>query len=212
MKRCSVASAVVLLAVLLTAACEKPKQIQNEDEQGQKPAPGQLASKSNELNVYDWKNWIYFSFRTNGVVKVTDASQDMGWDVGFHLTDIRTNGGESGKGKGAAVATNLEALSADIKLDGLKWVTDRTGVGIKKEMMAPEDKSVSINESLSNRIVELDLNVMPPKVKVSKKVWLIKDAEGKVVAFRVVSCEAGKSSGKYQMPLKFEFAYLPEGK
>lgn len=194
------------LVVLAAAACDKPKQDSKIEQK-----KGQLTIKTNEVNVRSWKKWIYFSLKDNKVVEVTDPMNDKGWDLGFHLFDLKTNGGESTScgAKGAAAKTEYTEIKEDIKVEGVKWVTDVKGIGVFWEMMGTKDTKEPINESLTNNIIKM--KGMPPTLEVSKKVWLIKDAEGKVVAFRVKSLDYGLDEKKEKtMMLKFEYSYLPE--
>lgn len=198
------------LVVLAAAACEKPKQDSNTDQDSKtEQKKGQLLIKTNEVNVKSWKKWIYFSLKDNNVVEVTDPQNDKSWDLGFHLFDLKTNGGEStGCGaKGAAVKTEYTEIKEDIKVDGVKWVTDVKGIGVSWKMMGVKDTNEPINTSLTDNIIKMGKG-MPPSIEVSKKVWLIKDAEGRVVAFRVKSCSY--NDDRTQMMLRFEYSYLPE--
>ncbi len=199
------------LVVLAAAACDKPKQDSKTDQDSKtEQKKGQLTIKTNELNVLSWDKWIYFSFKDNKVVEVTDPQNDKSWDLGFHVYDFKTNGGESTScgAKGAAAKTEYTEIKEDIKVEGVKWETDVKGIGVLWEMLGSKDINEPINTSLTNNIIRRKGTKMPPSTEASKKVWLIKDAEGKVVAFRVKSCDF--TSDYKQMPLKFEYAYLPE--
>lgn len=207
------------LLVLAAAACEKPEQDSKTDqdaktEQDSKPEQkkGQLSLKTNELDVKSWDKWIYFSLKDNKVVEVTDPMTDTKWDLGFHLFDLKTNGGESTScgAKGAAAKTEYTEIKEGIKVDGVEWVTDVKGIGVLWDMMGSKDTKEPINTSLTNNIIKMGKG-MPPSLEASQKVWLIKDAEGKVVAFRVKSFGyEPDADGNRQMMLKFEYAYLPE--
>ena len=172
----------------------------------------ELKVVSGEINVLKWDAWTYFSFKEQKVVEVSDPKNDKGWDIAFHLTDFKTNGGASTAcgAKGAAAVTNTEELKANATFDGAEWVTDVTGVGIRKTMMGPVDKDEPKNLSLSDRIIKFKMGSMPPPIERSAKVWLVKDAEGKVVAFRAVSCDYADASGSRQLVLKFEYIYLED--
>lgn len=43
--------------------------------------------------------WTYFSFEKGSVVEVEKPEMDLSWDIAFNRYHIRTNSGESGKGK-----------------------------------------------------------------------------------------------------------------
>lgn len=199
------------LVVLAAAACDKPKEdSKTEQDPKTEQKKGQLTIKTNEVNVKSWEKWIYFSLKDNNVVEVTDPQNDKSWDLGFHLFDLKTNGGEStGCGaKGAAAKTEYTEIKEDIKVDGVKWVTDVKGIGVRWKMMGgKKDTNEPINTSLTDNIIKMGKG-MPPSIEVSKKVWLIKDAEGRVVAFRVKSCSY--NDDRTQMMLRFEYSYLPE--
>lgn len=201
------------LVVLAAAACDKPKQdSKTEQDPKTEQKKGQLLIKTNEVNVKSWEKWIYFSLKDNKVVEVTDPMNDKSWDLGFHLFDLKTNGGKStGCGaKGAAAKTEYTEIKEDIKVDGVEWVTDVKGIGVLWNMMGAKDTNEPINTSLTNDIIKMGKG-MPPSLEASKQVWLIKDAEGKVVAFRVKSFGyEPDAEGKKQMMLKFEYSYLPE--
>ncbi len=203
---------VCLLVVLSMAACQKSDKEPNKPEVPSTPTLTELKKQSSEVNVFKWDNWIYFSFKQNKVVEVTTPKTDKGWDIAFHISDFKTNGGEAGSGQGAAAKTDLSELATVVKLEGLEWVTDKTGVGIKKNMKTPEDKTEPKNLCLSDAVIKYDISTMPPPIAASKNVWLIKDAEGKVVEFKVISCAWDGPSDKKTLPLKFEYAYLPEVK
>ena len=143
---------------------------------------------------------------------MSDPKNDKGWDIAFHITDFKTNGGASTAcgAKGAAAMTNAEELKANATFDGAEWVTDVTGVGIRKSMMGAVDKDEPKNLSLSDKIIKFNMGSMPPAIERSAKVWLVKDAEGKVVAFRAVSCDYAGAAGSRQMVLKFEYIYLED--
>lgn len=172
----------------------------------------ELKVVSGEINVLKWDAWTYFSFKEQKVVEVSDPKNNKGWDIAFHLTDFKTNGGASTAcgAKGAAAVTNTEELKANATFDGAEWVTDVTGVGIRKSMMGAVDKDEPKNLSLSDRIIKFKMGSMPPPIERSAKVWLVKDAEGKVVAFRAVSCDYADASGSRQLVLKFEYIYLED--
>ncbi|MBB1541078.1 MAG: hypothetical protein HG459_007085, partial [Bacteroidia bacterium] len=172
----------------------------------------ELKVVSGEINVLKWDAWTYFSFKEQKVVEVSDPKNNKGWDIAFHLTDFKTNGGASTAcgAKGAAAVTNTEELKANATFDGAEWVTDVTGVGIRKSMMGAVDKDEPKNLSLSDKIIKFNMGSMPPAIERSAKVWLVKDAEGKVVAFRAVSCDYAGAAGSRQMVLKFEYIYLED--
>lgn len=191
-RRGTTALCILALLAVGVASCKKEK-------------PGPVEGKT--LDVKYWPDWIYYSFEKQKTVEVSAPANDKSWDIGFHLSDFRTNGGESGSGMGAAVKTEVTDFETNISLEGLQWETDKTGVGIKTGMMKDPDKSISKNLSLSDKIVWLS-GKMPPTLNHSSNVWLIKDAQGRVVKFKVVDFEYERGKKGRKMMLSFDFVYL----
>ncbi|MBI65158.1 MAG: hypothetical protein CMG64_02550 [Candidatus Marinimicrobia bacterium] len=57
-----------------------------------------------------YSDWIYFSFTTHNVVNIQDPDNSLDWDLAFQRKHIRTNGGLSGLGNGAAFVDSVGNL------------------------------------------------------------------------------------------------------
>ncbi len=61
-------------------------------------------TKTVELDVHnDIINWRYYSFERGMEVIILNYSDTLGWDLGIHYENFRTNGGASGIGQGAII-------------------------------------------------------------------------------------------------------------
>lgn len=73
------------------------------------------ASYEKEVKFIDassFTSWTYYAFRGGKVVQVEDFKNSANWDIAFHRSDVRFNGGASRRqGKGAYYLTNIEKLS-----------------------------------------------------------------------------------------------------
>lgn len=112
-------------ALLLLASCKK------------KDEP-HVDAKEKEMVVdaTDHTVWKYFSFTKDGLVEVSNFSNDKSWDLAFHRYDFRTNSGESGVGKGGAYITSETDLSASIeKVSDDKFVVDEKSLALMQLSM-----------------------------------------------------------------------------
>lgn len=71
------------------------------------PAP---AARTLMVTAPDAMSWVHLSLRAGVVVPVANPANDLTWDIAFSRTLVRSNGGTSGTGKAAAVATGAKSL------------------------------------------------------------------------------------------------------
>lgn len=69
--------------------------------------------------------WTYVSF-ANGVVEIADPATSLEWDLGFRRDKIRTNGGASGSGRGAAADLGKLDLQETTTASVSSWVEDES--------------------------------------------------------------------------------------
>lgn len=95
-------SIVALASTCLWISCDK-------EQDGPKSNIAEVS-----IDATDFSKWVYFSLEQGKVLTVADPENSLEWDLGFHFTDIRTNGGASGKGQGAATETTLSEVSQSL--------------------------------------------------------------------------------------------------
>lgn len=93
---------VALLCQLLFLSCDKTQD-------SPKPSVPEV-----HIDATDFSKWVYFSLEQGKVVEIAQPEHSLDWDLAFHFTDIRTNGGASGKGQGAALESTLAEVSDEL--------------------------------------------------------------------------------------------------
>ncbi len=202
--------AVMVAAILINVSlisCSKEKE-----------KPSVPDAKSLSIKTSDYKTWTYFSFE-KGIIGTYgetefDYKNRLDWDLAFHRWDVRTNGGESGKGQGGAVLTaygNLNTGTWSSHIPSYKFITDTK---IKTYMAPPnmnaEDgadqrKEVPGSTELA-KWMTVTMSSIPPTYKVNEKAFVVKTASGKFAALRFTGymndkAEKGYASFEYIYPL-----------
>lgn len=150
-----------------------------------------------DASAYD--KWVYVSFAEGKVVEVSNFKNDLSWDIAFHRTDIRLNGGASGKGKGAGLETNATELNAVTLIPSSGYVSDvmdNIQVSMMKKVASPKNVKLSAWVSKTG---------MPPTYKISKKVYIIRLAEGRHVKIKFLNYLNTDNKGGY---VKFTYLYM----
>src|SRR5690606_21847692 len=135
--------------------------------------------------------WTYVSLRDGAVVTVSDAATEGGWDLGISRTRMRTNGGTSGAGMGAAVETSATEIAALEEAPASGWAID--------ELLAsssPGGESYSGNPVLDGWY---DYDVTTHTVSPRPVAFAVRTADGHAAAIRVVSY----AGGTYRLALAF---------
>ena len=129
------------------------------------------------------------------MVSASTPASDLSWDLGLHRYDFKTNGGTSGKGKGAAARTSQKDLMADIPTPkDSEWALDREGTLLMKFDMSKHEmkyEKQSANFLLTSEPKDdgkgyLNKGIisragMPPTVTVDPSVFLVRSATGQIV-------------------------------
>lgn len=198
MKKTILLSLAALMTLLLCASCKSDK-----DE----PKP---ATKKIVVDASDYTKWVYINFDKGEVVSVSTPETDLSWDLGLHRYDFKTNGGTSGKGKGAAARTSQKDLMADIPTPkDSEWALDREGTLLMKFDMSKHEmkyEKQSANFLLTSEPKDdgkgyLNKGIisragMPPTVTVDPSVFLVRSATGQIVRVRVLDYQnATKKTG-----------------
>lgn len=111
------AMAILLSSISFTACSD------DDDENLPEPEP---TAKTVKFEAQSYTEWTYFSFAKGGFVTVDQENyaSDLNWDIAFLRFNIRTNGGESGKGKGAVLDTKETDLSKVTAIPSTGFITD----------------------------------------------------------------------------------------
>ena len=211
MKKTILLSLVALMTLLLCASCKSDK---DEPKPAPNPTQKEWVTKQITVDASDYTKWVYISFTKGKVVSVSAPETDLSWDLGLHRYDFKTNGGTSGKGKGAAARTTQKDLKADIPAPkDSEWTLDREGMllmkfGANKEgkhdmkyekqsanfLLTSEPKGDGKPGYLNKGIISMA--GMPPTVTIDPSVYLVRSAAGEIVRIRVLDYQsATKKTG-----------------
>ncbi len=208
MKKGILLSLVALMTLLLCASCKSDK---NEPKPTPNPSQEKGMTKKIVVDASDYTKWVYINFDKGEVVTVSAPETDLSWDLGLHRYDFKTNGGTSGKGKGAAARTTQKDLMADIPTPkDSEWTLDREGTllmkfGMSKHerkyekqsanfLLTSEPKGDGSFNYLNKGIISM--TGMPPTVTVDPAVFLVRSAAGQIVRVRVLDYQsATKKTG-----------------
>lgn len=160
------------------------------------------------VDATSYTDWSYFSFDKAAVVAVTDPDNDLTWDIAFHRGDIKLNGGESGKGKGAALNMNTTKWNEVTSAPTSGYVADKmgkittafTGDGI-------EEGDASFSQTLAGWLT-IDTSNPPPVYTYHDWIYVIKTAAGKYVKIQFTDYKNAKNAGAY---ISFKYQYNDNG-
>ncbi len=131
-------------------------------------------------------SWTYLSLRHNKILETEDAAETLDWDLAFQGTTIRTNGGTSGAGQGAAMITEAEQLDDIQDIPNLAFVEDQ------------EDADLSANPELREAWLEGEELPTP-----SGRIFIVRTADGHYAKVQIT--ERGEDN------LTIDWAYAGAG-
>lgn len=199
------------MTLLLCASCKNDK---DEPKPAPNPSQKELVVKKIVVDASDYTKWVYINFAKGEVVSVATPETDLSWDLGLHRYDFKTNGGTSGKGKGAAARTTQKDLKADIPTPkDSEWTLDREGTLLMKFEVNKEGKhDMEYKKQSANFLLTsepkgqggqgspnkgiISKSGMPPTVTIDPSVFLVRSAAGEIVRIRVLDYQsATKKTG-----------------
>lgn len=199
-----------------------------EDNKKPDPAPApvpQGAKEVKDLDASDQQKWVYFSFTKGTVVEITNPkTTDDDWDIAFNRYNIRTNGGESGKGEAEVVNTNSKDFAAVTKAPAEGYEKDKKFTEVGRP--APGQTQPSITEVEKNPVISGTVMVEnskgwynynrpkegenTPHFDITKYVYVIKTAKGnKYVKIQLTSYTKSDQPDKSGF-ITFTYDFLTE--
>lgn len=202
----SINMAAVALLTFLFASCDKD----------QKETPLSSVVKQHTLSRKTGygNDWVYYSFESGKEVQginEENRTDRLDWDVAFNrYSNIRTNGGASGKGKGGARDMGKVAFKSVTLLPTDGYIVDRQdsimyGLGTMMQGGKPEMGPSTLNEVLKGAIL---FSGPPPTYTISEHVFAIKTANGKYVKMQVEGFHDKEGKSGY---VAFRYVYQPDG-
>jgi hypothetical protein len=186
--------AVTLLSI--TTGCDK------KEKEEEKKEDVQATTLTVDATAYD--KWIYVSFVQGKVVEIADYPNDLSWDMALHRYDVRLNGGESGKGQGAALETSYSDLSEAKEIPSSGYVLDAMDSVMLSVAMPPVYTAQPFNREAS-KWLNVNTTNMPPSYTPSDKVYIFKTAEGKHVKIKFIDYINAENVKGH---IKFSYLYM----
>ena len=224
-------SLLTLLVLLLCTACNKPAPKPTPDTPDKPVVPPSNPEKEwmvkrMTIDATDYTKWVYLNFATGELVQVTDPANDLSWDLGLHRYDFKTNGGVSGKGKGAAVRiAKQKILTEEIPTPkDSQWELDREGLllmqfeddglGSHRTKYEMQQANFLLSSECDGRGGFLNKGIitqegMPPQVYIDNAIFLIRTASGEIARLRVHDYQNNK---KVRGHITIEYAILVDKK
>lgn len=90
------------------------------------------------------EDWEYFSFKQGKFVEVpkSKANEDLTWDIAFQRFYVRTNSGESGKGKGGALDSGKKSFDEVTEVPKSGFISDKIA-SVMAKMSVMVERSVN---------------------------------------------------------------------
>ncbi|NTW32492.1 MAG: hypothetical protein HGB12_07690 [Bacteroidetes bacterium] len=140
-------------------------------------------TKTVELDVHnDLVNWRYYSFEKGAEVTISNYGDTLGWDLGIHYENFRTNGGTSGIGQGAII--DLGAVNfSDVTLSsiGSSTYTLDDSITILASASMPPQMETTPGSVLMESMFASPQGPPPHTYTPNNHVYIIRTASGKHV-------------------------------
>lgn len=188
-------SAFIALTLILTS-CSDEKEDAKPD----------LEATSVTLDATSFTEWVYVSLSTGEIVNITNPASDMNWDIAFHRWDVRTNGGMSGSGQGAALQLNETSFDQVTVAPETGYVTDIM-MQINMTGMPPVMEDHPANPILA-KWMHLDMSEMPPLYNMTDKVFIVRTANGNYAKLKFTDY---MNDTGVRGHITFEYVLQPDG-
>ncbi|WP_298651655.1 HmuY family protein [uncultured Proteiniphilum sp.] len=158
------------------------------------------------LVVNDLDKWVYFSFEKGDIVEVENHETNLSWDLGFHRSEIRTNGGKSGRGEGGV-----------IKMETTDWnavteVPENVTFSLDEEVELTGYPTMQEKTLQSYSTVFKWVNVIPPMnpptYDITMNIFIVRSANGNYAKIQVYDRYNERNEGGY---VSFKYQYNKDG-
>jgi hypothetical protein len=175
----ALAATIIASVPPLFTSCDK-----GDDPEPPKPP---VEAKTVSFAAQSHTDWTYFSFAEGKVITVDQAGfkTDAKWDMGFKRFYIRTNGGASGNGQGAAYDTGAKSFDAVTAVDASKFVHDSEVTVMDTSTMPPKSVKELVNSAFTIKVGDKNnlgwANYAPPSGPwtFNNNVFVVRTADGK---------------------------------
>lgn len=151
--------------------------------------------------------WKYFSFEKNDTVVIANPATSLEWDLAFQRYRIKTNGGKSGTGLGAAANAYKKGQSG---FEGLKFISDTATFAVDDTV------KIAVQQGYATYIVNpklytwftIELASQGTQIVPSDYIYVVKTAAGKYAKVWFKSYYSATNQSGY---VTFQYNYQPDG-
>jgi hypothetical protein len=201
MKRHSVFAWLVLAALFIgVTACDDSSTNSNPDENSGN-------SKEVTIDASAWDTWTYYSFSQGKEVVISDFSTSMDWDIGFHRSDVRLNGGASGPGNAGSIDLGIIGFDT-LSQAPMSGYIENDSIDIIEVFIMPPNLVTVPGDTVMPSWIIVDTSNPPPVYTVTNNIFAVKTADGKYAKVWLKSFHnENAESGHVTM----EYVYQPDG-
>jgi len=124
-------------------------------------------------------DWIYYSFSEGTEVDSTDHAGSLTWDIAFNRYNVRTNGGESGSGEGAAYDAGEVDFSSVLEANETGYTVDDTIQIVEAFTGQGVTFMTSTGNDVFKECIEMVHGNTGPSYETNDHVYVVKTANGK---------------------------------
>ncbi len=153
-----------------------------------------------EVDATSESDWTYVSFEKGVVARPTVPEESLDWDIAFQRYNVKTNGGTSGKGQGAASELGDQELETTTTAQVSNWTVD----AVIED--ARTDELRSMNGVLSGWYA---YHFFKHELVSKYKLYAVRSADGRTALFKIHSYyddagTAGKMTVIFRFPVGAE--------
>ncbi|HEX2974617.1 MAG TPA: HmuY family protein [Bacteroidales bacterium] len=167
----------------------------------------EIQSKTFEVKSTSSTAWTYFSFDKNDTIQASDPMSSGEWDLAFQRYRIKTNGGQSGKGQGAAANSYSTGLSG---FNSLTVVPDTT------TFVADAPVTIAVQQGYATYVVNpvlytwfsIQLASQGTQIVPSDYIYIVRTARGRYAKVWFKSYYNAQNQSGH---VSFQYKYQPDG-
>ena len=166
-----------------------------------------IESQTFEVNAASSTTWKYFSFAKNDTIIVSDPLTSAEWDLAFQRYRVRTNGGKSGSGMGAAANSYQKGQTG---FDNLKMVSDTSTFVTDNtiEIAVQQGYATYIVNPLLYTWFSMEMADMGTQIVPTDYIYIVKTADGK---YAKVWFRSYYSATNVSGHVTIQYKYQPDG-
>lgn len=161
---------VILSGLLTFTSCKKEEILE--------PEKSQVVAETTTIDASAYGKWVYFSFKENKVVDISDFTNSLKWDIGFHRQNVRVNCGKSGIGQGGTHDAGKVDF-ASVKEAPETGYALNDSIKILEEFSMPPVYVTVPGDTVLAKWIDIHHGQSGPEYNYNDHIYVIKTADGK---------------------------------